>query len=146
VTCFRLADRVVASNPSAVFTADEEYLHTCVNTQGGGSPQAVGCFVVDRWSQGVPQTEPRFLRWNAQGTAILVDDCINSLGPGGPVNNPRIFRDGFEADSTREAQTISFPQPPAQTFSPAGTFRISASASSGLTVFFHSNSPARCTV
>ena len=145
-TCLLVADRVVASNPSPLLNSDREFRYTCANFPGGGSPQAVGCFVVDRWSQGVPQTEPRFLRWNAQGTVILVDDCINSLGPGGPLNNPRIFRDGFEADSTRGAQFIDFPQPSAQTFSPAGTFRISASAGSGLTVFFHSNSPARCTV
>jgi hypothetical protein len=146
VSCVQIFDRVVASNPSPVFTSDEEYRYTCVNAQGGGSPQAVGCYVVDRWSQGSPQSEPRYLRWSAPGNAVLVDDCINSLGPGGPSNNPRIFRDGFEVDSTREAQTIDFPQPPAQTFSPAGPFRISASASSGLTVVFQSNSPGRCTV
>lgn len=147
VTCFLVADRVVASNPSAAFTADREYRYTCVNAQGGGSPQAVGCFVVDRWSQGVAQGEPRFLRWNAQGTAVLVDDCINSLGPGGALNSPYIFEDGAEEETTREAQTIDFPQPPAQTFSPGGSFRISASAApSGLPVTFTSNTPARCTV
>lgn len=147
VTCFLVADRIVASNPSAVFTADREYRYTCVNSQGGGSPQAVGCFVVDRWSQGVAQAEPRFLRWNAQGTAVLVDDCINSLGPGGALNSPYIFADGNEEETTREAQTINFPQPPAQTFSPGGSFRISASATpSGLPVTFTSTTPTRCSV
>jgi hypothetical protein len=147
VSCVQIFDRVVASNPSAVFTADREYRYTCVNSQGGGSPQAVGCFVVDRWSQGVAQAEPRFLRWNAQGTAVLVDDCINSLGPGGALNSPYIFADGAEEETTREAQTINFPQPPAQTFSTGGSFRISASATpSGLPVTFTSTTPTRCSV
>lgn len=146
VSCVQIFDRVVASSPAPVFTADREYRYTCVNAAGGGSPQAVGCYVVDRWSSGTPQSEPRYLRWNAAGTAILVDDCINSLGPGGPLNSPYIFEDGAEEETTREAQTIDFPQPSAQTFSPSGTFRISASASSGLTVSFQSNSPGRCTV
>lgn len=143
-TCFLVADRVVASSPSPLFTADREYRYTCVNSPGGGSPQAVSCYVVDRWSMGAPQSEPRYLRWNAAGTAVLVDHCINAAG--GPQNSPYIFEDGAEEESTRESQTITFPQPPAQTFSPSGTFTITATASSGLAVAFTSNTPSRCTV
>ena len=142
--CFLVADRVVSSNPSPVFTGDRELRYTCVNFPGGGSAQPVSCYVVDRWSQSTPQGEPRFLRWNAAGTAVLVDDCINSAG--GPQNSPYLFADDMEELAAREAQTITFPQPPAQTFSPAGTFRISATASSGLGVSFQSTTPSRCTV
>lgn len=145
-TCFLVGDRVVSPTPSPVFTADREYRYTCVNNPGGGSPTPVACYVVDRWSQGAPQSEPRYLRWNAQGTAILVDDCINSQGPGGPLNSPYIFEDGAEEETTREAQSINFPQPPAQTFSPSGTFTISATATSGLAVSFVSETAGRCTV
>lgn len=142
--CFLVADRVVSSNPSPVFTGDRELRYTCVNFPGGGSPQPVSCYVVDRWSQSTPQGEPRFLRWNAAGTAVLVDDCINSAA--GPQNSPYLFEDDMEELTAREAQTISFPQPSTQTFSPSGTFRISASATSGLGVSFQTNTPARCTV
>ncbi len=144
--CFLVGDRVVASNPSPLFTTEREYRYTCVNNPGGGSPQAVACYVVDRWSQGAAQSEPRYLRWNAQGTAVLVDDCINSQGPGGPLNSPYIFEDGAEEETTREPQTIDFPQPPAQTYSPSGTFSVNATASSGLPVAVFSETPARCTV
>ncbi len=145
-SCFLVGDRVVSSNPSAVFTADREYRYTCIDNPGGGNPQPVACFVVDRWSQGAAQGEPRYLRWNAQGTAILVDDCINAQGPGGPLNSPYIFEDGAEEETTREPQTISFPQPPAQTFAPSGTFTISATATSQLPVSFISETTGRCTV
>ncbi|MCB1608430.1 MAG: hypothetical protein KDI71_15790, partial [Xanthomonadales bacterium] len=41
-------------------------------------------------------------------------------------------------------QTINFPQPTTQTYSPGGSFSISATASSGLTVVFTSGTPTIC--
>lgn len=43
-------------------------------------------------------------------------------------------------------QTISFFAPPSQTFSPDGTFSLSATATSGLPVTFSSSTPDTCTV
>jgi subtilase family serine protease len=44
------------------------------------------------------------------------------------------------------SQTITFPNPPVQTYSPSGTFALGATASSGLTVSYGSNTPGVCTV
>ena len=43
-------------------------------------------------------------------------------------------------------QTITFPDPPAQTYVPSGTFALSATATSGLAVTYSSTTPAVCTV
>ncbi|MBU6199439.1 MAG: hypothetical protein KGP08_07270, partial [Xanthomonadaceae bacterium] len=43
-------------------------------------------------------------------------------------------------------QTITFPNPGAQTYSPSGTFAVSATASSGLAVTFSSTTTGVCTV
>lgn len=134
LSCSLLDDRLVA--PSAAFVPSEfRYSYTCVNSSGGGSPQAVSCYVA--------QVSSPFLRWNSANTALIVPDCINAANP---LNSPYIFADELEEIGNRDAQTITFNAPPTQTFSPAGTFALSATASSGLTVTFGTNTPNRCTV
>ncbi|MHB8448261.1 MAG: beta strand repeat-containing protein [Rudaea sp.] len=93
-------------------------------------------------------------RWGDYSAMTVdpVDDCTfwytNEYIPTtGEFNwKTRIGSFKFPGCTVKQNQTITFPNPGPLTYSPSGTFALTATASSGLTVTYTSTTPSVCTV
>ena len=79
-------------------------------------------------------------------TIVSAGTCTINADQSGNANYNAALTVSDNITINKANQAIAFPNPGAQTYSPGGTFAVSATATSGLAVAFSSTTPGVCTV
>ena len=110
-----------------------------VTATGGASGNAV-TFTIDAASSGVCTIAGSTVSFAGVGT------CAIDANQAGNANYNAASQAQQSFSVGKGSQTITFPNPGAQTYSASGTFAVSATTTSGLAVTFTSTTPGVCTV
>jgi hypothetical protein len=110
-----------------------------VTATGGVSGNAV-TFTIDAASSGVCTIAGSTVSFTGVGTCTIDANQAGNANYNAATQAQQSFAVG------KGSQTITFPNPGAQTYSSGGTFAVSATATSGLAVTFTSTTPSVCSV
>ncbi len=110
-----------------------------VTATGGASGNAV-TFTIDAASSGVCTIAGSTVSFTGVGTCTIDANQAGNANYNAATQAQQSFAVG------KGSQTITFPNPGAQTYSSGGTFAVSATATSGLAVTFTSTTPSVCSV
>ncbi|HXD83110.1 MAG TPA: hypothetical protein VN599_01640 [Rudaea sp.] len=110
-----------------------------VTATGGASGNAV-TFAIDAASSGVCTISGSTVSFTGAGNCVIDANQAGNANYNAATQAQQSFAVG------KANQTITFLNPGAQTYSPSGSFAVSATATSSLTVTFTSTTPGVCTV
>jgi hypothetical protein len=111
-----------SGNGEGKYPLDHE---TAINTDGSGNGSVTGTFTAPAGATAFTAIASNA---NSPGMSSEFSACLPASGGG------------------KQNQTINFPAPAPQTYSPGGTFGVSATATSGLPVVFATTTPSVCSV